>query len=95
MSGPVSIGDLMRAHRLLWVYCNECGRERDVDPSTLPLPGDYPVPKVANRIKCSACGSRKITTLRMNVPAPVTDPGTTPVIPPPGTPGNPSPVRTK
>jgi hypothetical protein len=34
------------------------GRERDLDPSTLPLPGDYPIPEVANRIKCSACGSR-------------------------------------
>jgi hypothetical protein len=35
------------------------------------------------------------TDLRMNVPAPVPDPGTTPVIPPPGSPGNPSPVRPK
>ncbi len=33
------------------------------------------------------------TDLRMSVPAPVPDPGTTPVIPPPGSPGNPSPVR--
>ena len=53
MSGPVTIADLMRDRRLLWVYCSECGRERDVDPSTLPLPGDYPVPELANRIKCS------------------------------------------
>lgn len=29
------------------------------------------------------------------VPAPVPNPGTTPVIPPPGSPGNPSPVRPK
>src|SRR5688500_9004896 len=35
------------------------------------------------------------TTPSMTVPAPVPDPGTTPVIPPPGTPGNPSPVRPK
>jgi hypothetical protein len=35
------------------------------------------------------------TDLRMSVPAPVPDPGTTPVIPPPGSPGNPSPVRPK
>jgi hypothetical protein len=32
---------------------------------------------------------------KMNVPAPAPDPGTTPVIPPPGSPGNPSPVRPK
>ena len=31
----------------------------------------------------------------MSVPAPVPDPGTMPVIPPPGSPGNPSPVRPK
>jgi hypothetical protein len=58
----VVIADLIRAHRLLWVYCSECGRERDLDPATLPLPGDYPVPDVGKRMKCSACGSRKITT---------------------------------
>ncbi len=61
MSGPVTIGDLMRDRRLLWVYCRECGRERDVDPAILPLPGDHPVPEVANRMKCSACRSQ-ITT---------------------------------
>ena len=62
MSGSVRIGDLMRDRRLLWVSCNECGRERDADPSTLPLPDEHPVPDVGKRMKCSACGSRKITT---------------------------------
>ena len=57
MSGPVTIGDLRRDRRLLWVYCRECGRERDVDPSTLPLPGAHPVPEVGNRM----VGNRKIT----------------------------------
>lgn len=32
---------------------------------------------------------------KVQVPAPVPDPGTTRVIPPPGSPGNPSPVRPK
>jgi hypothetical protein len=59
MTGPVTIGDLMRDRRLLWVYCRECGRERDLDPATLPLPGDHPVPDVGKRMRCSACGSRK------------------------------------
>ncbi len=62
MSGPVTIADLMRDRRLLWVYCRECGRERDVDPSTLTLPGDYPVPDVGKRMRCTACGSRKVHT---------------------------------
>jgi hypothetical protein len=62
MSGPVTIGDLARDRRLLWVYCRECGRERDVPPATLPLPGEYPVPDVGKRMRCTACGSRKIHT---------------------------------
>ena len=43
-----------------WVYCCDCGRERDVDPLSLPLPGETPVPSVGKCMKCSACGSRKI-----------------------------------
>src|SRR5687768_14754620 len=55
MSWPVTIGDLIRDRRLR-------GRERDLDPSSLPLPGEYPVPDVGKRMRCSACGSRKIHT---------------------------------
>ena len=58
----VTIADLIRGRRLLWVYCGDCGRERDLDPATLPLPGEYPVPEVGKRMKCTSCGSRKITT---------------------------------
>jgi hypothetical protein len=58
----VVLADLIRDHRLLWVYCRECGRERDLDPSTVPLPGEFPVPEVGKCMKCSACGSRKIHT---------------------------------
>jgi DNA-directed RNA polymerase subunit RPC12/RpoP len=60
MSCPVTIGDLRRDRRLLWVYCRECGRERDLDPSTLSLPGEHPVPEVGKRMRCTACGSRKV-----------------------------------
>src|SRR6516162_7189573 len=38
-------------------YCRECFRERDVDPSTVPLPPDVPVPEIGKRMKCSACRS--------------------------------------
>ena len=58
----VTIADLIRDRRLLWVYCRDCGRERDVDPATLPLPGDWPVPEVGLRMRCSTCGSRKVHT---------------------------------
>jgi hypothetical protein len=57
---PVTLGDLINAGKLLWVYCCDCGRERDVDPAALPLPADFPVPSVGSRMKCSACASRKI-----------------------------------
>jgi hypothetical protein len=40
MIGPVLLGDLIRDGKLLWLYCRECFRERDVDPSTIPLPPD-------------------------------------------------------
>ena len=62
MSGPVTIGDLMRDRRLLWVYCRKFGRERDLDPSTLPLPSAHPVPEVGKHMRCSACGLRKLHT---------------------------------
>ncbi len=59
----VTLGYLIREKKLLWVYCTSCGRERDVDPSSLALPSDTPVPGLGRRhMKCSACGSRKIDT---------------------------------
>lgn len=59
-SGPVTLGDLAREGKLLWVYCCDCGRERNIDPAALPLPSSYPVPSVGKHLKCSECGSRKI-----------------------------------
>ena len=58
----VTIADLVRDCRLLWVYCRACGRERDLDPATLPLPRDCPVPEVGRHMRCSACSSRKVHT---------------------------------
>ena len=57
MIGPVLLGDLIRDGKLLWLYCRDCFRERDVDPSTIPLPPDVPVPEIGKRMKCSACRS--------------------------------------
>lgn len=59
---PVTLHDLMNEGKLLWCYCRECGRERDIDPSTLPLPASFPVPSVGARMWCSGCGSKKIDT---------------------------------
>jgi len=65
MSDPsraVTLDDLARENKLLWVYCRDCGHERDVEPADIPLPVDTPVPEVGKRLKCSMCGSRSITT---------------------------------
>ena len=53
--------DLERDCKLAWVYCNACGRERDLPPSAIGLPMDTPVPAAGKRLVCSACGSRKVT----------------------------------
>ena len=39
-NGPVTLGDLINAGKLLWVYCSACGRGRDVAPASLALPLD-------------------------------------------------------
>ena len=59
-TGPVTLGDLMREDKLLWVYCRDCHHERDVTPATVPLPPEIAVPEVGKHMKCSACGSGKI-----------------------------------
>ena len=63
MTGPVTLSDLVRDSKLLWVFCRDCGHERDMDPANVPLPADTPVPDVGKRMKCSECGSRKISTM--------------------------------
>ena len=60
--GPVTLGDLIRDDKLLWVYCRDCCHERDVNPANVPLPGDTLVPDLGKRMKCSKCGSRAIET---------------------------------
>ena len=52
------------------VYCCDCYHERDVSPATVPLPP--PVPEISERMKCSACGSRKIDARPEQYPGGVT-----------------------
>jgi Zn finger protein HypA/HybF involved in hydrogenase expression len=59
---PVTIGDLAAEGRLLWCYCCACGYEREVEPRSLGLGDDQPVPTAGQRLKCSQCGSREIET---------------------------------
>lgn len=59
---PVTLADLIREGKLLWVYCTSCGHERDIEPATIPLPPGFSVPDVGKRMKCSKCGSRAISS---------------------------------
>jgi hypothetical protein len=47
MTRPVLLGDLIRDGKLL----SDCFRERDVDPSTIPLPPNVPVPEIGTYVK--------------------------------------------
>jgi len=53
---------MIREDKLLWVYCRDCGHERDVNPANVPLPGDTPVPDVGKHMRCSVCQSKNIDT---------------------------------
>lgn len=66
--GPVTLRDLIREGKLLWVYCNGCSHERDVEPATVPLPGDTPVPLVGKQMRCSRCSGREIATMPEHCP---------------------------
>ncbi len=61
-SNPVTLGDLIRDGKLLWVYCRDCGHERDLDPSTAVDQHAVAVPEVGLRMRCSHCSSRRIAT---------------------------------
>ena len=54
MNTPVTLGDLVRNDKLLWVYCCDCGHERDVNPAMVPLSAETPVPEVGKQMKCSS-----------------------------------------
>jgi hypothetical protein len=60
---PMSLGN-MRAHgvRSVLATCQEtsCGHARSVNVDNLSA--DVPVPDVALRLRCSACGSRNVKT---------------------------------
>ena len=62
MPQPVTLGDLIREDKLLWVYCCNCCHERDANPANVPLPADTAVPEVGKKMKCSKCGSRGVET---------------------------------
>lgn len=61
-SGPVRLGDLVAANRLIWIYCLACCHEVERPAADLPLDPACPVPDVARHLICSQCGGRRIIT---------------------------------
>ena len=60
MTLPVRLGDLICDGKLLWGWCADCCLEKDIDPASLPLPPDTPVPEIKKHMRCSRCGSKKV-----------------------------------
>ena len=59
---PVTIGDLKLAGLRLQAHCMECGHERPLDLCRVALPEALTAAEAGSRLKCSACGSRRIYT---------------------------------
>jgi len=59
---PVTLGDLARDRRLVWIWCHHCARGRRLRADTLArrLGEDFPVPGLAARLRCRACGGREV-----------------------------------
>ena len=41
------------------VHCKKCARHVVMDPATLHLAPETPVPSLAGRFKCTRCGSKQ------------------------------------
>jgi hypothetical protein len=59
---PMMLADMLEAMHTTRVlaYCGDCLHEGKVNADSLPV--DLPVPDVALRLRCSACGSKNVTT---------------------------------
>jgi len=56
----LTLEDVIRKSQPLWLYCSDCGHERDIDPKTMTLPSYELVQDVASHMMCSSCGSRAL-----------------------------------
>jgi DNA-directed RNA polymerase subunit RPC12/RpoP len=54
-----AIADLMEGGLRMGVHCHPCGRHVVIDPATLPLSPELPVPSLERRFRCTRCGSKQ------------------------------------
>jgi hypothetical protein len=55
----VTIGKLIARAMRLEAHCHRCGRCAVLDPGSLALPLDAPLPALEGRFRCERCGSRQ------------------------------------
>lgn len=52
---PETLAGLISKSLKLWIYCEECHHNRSVDPCSIDLPPDTPVPAIGRLFWCSNC----------------------------------------
>lgn len=61
MIEPLTIGQhLYAGYRLVEIHCVTCHHHASIDVSALPA--DLPIPDIALRARCTACGARHCTS---------------------------------
>ena len=64
----ITVAQLIERAIPMSVHCHKCGRSKVLDPATLPLRREAPVPSLGGRFRCMRCGSRQ-TEARPEYPA--------------------------
>ena len=59
---PVRLRDIYGSTEWAWAYCLDCHNNRFIRPGDIPLAPEFPIYRISERMKCSACGSRNIHT---------------------------------
>ena len=59
---PATLADLFREGVDIWCWCERCAHQGVIAAAELiaRLGPAFPVPEVARRLRCSACGSRDL-----------------------------------
>ena len=64
----VTIGSLIEDGMQMEAHCHRCGRFALLDPASVGLPSDTPVPALEGHFRCRRCGSRE-TSARPHFPS--------------------------
>ena len=61
MTTIATVGDLQSRYHLT-AHCNDCNRAKELESVWLcdTFDSDFPIPKVASKIKCGKCGGKNV-----------------------------------